>query len=103
MSHPYDAGIKPLQRAEHAIYEIERNWGFMTEEDFNPVPLALQLMDSRSTGRSYHEFMRYFDTLDDSLKDIVDEYYQGFNNSIMSFGEIKDKLTGRLVVLLRPA
>ncbi|RKP38745.1 hypothetical protein BJ085DRAFT_19107 [Dimargaris cristalligena] len=36
--------------------------------------------------------MRYFHHLDDSLEDIVDEYYQGFNNSILSFGEIKDKL-----------
>ncbi|KAJ1985898.1 exocyst subunit [Dimargaris cristalligena] len=92
MANPYDAGVKPLQRAENAIYEIERNWGFMTEEEFNPVPLALQLLDGSSASRNYNEFMRYFHHLDDSLEDIVDEYYQGFNNSILSFGEIKDKL-----------
>ncbi|KAJ1657971.1 exocyst subunit, partial [Dispira simplex] len=93
MAYQYDASSRPLQRSENAIYEIEQNWQFMTEEEFNPVPLALQLMDSSSVGRSYSEFMRYFHALDDSLKDIVEEYYQGFNNSILSFGEIKDKIT----------
>ncbi|KAJ1967385.1 exocyst subunit, partial [Dimargaris xerosporica] len=92
MAHPYGAGDRPLQRAECALYEIEVSWEFMTHEDFNPVALALQLMDGTLPGRSYSEFTQYFHKLDDSLTDIVDEYYQGFNNSILSFSEIKDKL-----------
>ncbi|ORY92249.1 hypothetical protein BCR43DRAFT_508347 [Syncephalastrum racemosum] len=56
--------------------EINHDWSFMLEEDFDPVTLALALMDDSSVGKGkdYRSFQRVLHDLDLALKSIVDEY-----------------------------
>ncbi|KAI8063832.1 Sec8 exocyst complex component-specific domain-containing protein [Gongronella butleri] len=70
--------------------DIHNGWDFMLKDDFDPVTLALALMDDSSVGKSrdYHEFQRILHDLDDVLHVIVQDYYKGFNNSIGTFGGV---------------
>ncbi|KAI8340907.1 Sec8 exocyst complex component-specific domain-containing protein [Chlamydoabsidia padenii] len=70
--------------------DIQNGWEFMLDEDFDPVTLALALMDDSSVGRGrdYSTFQRIYYDLDDALHVIVDDYYMGFNNSIGTFGGV---------------
>ncbi|KAI8093036.1 Sec8 exocyst complex component-specific domain-containing protein [Halteromyces radiatus] len=70
--------------------DIHNGWEFMLDEDFDPVTLALALMDDSSVGkgRDYDTFQRIYYDLDDALHIIVDDYYKGFNNSIGTFGGV---------------
>ncbi|CDS07546.1 hypothetical protein LRAMOSA01495 [Lichtheimia ramosa] len=72
------------------LSEIHDGWDFMLKEDFDPVTLALALMDDSSVGKKkdYQTFRRMLRDLDVALESIVDEYYKGFNNSIGTFGGV---------------
>jgi exocyst complex component 4 len=66
----------------------------MLENDCIPVQLALQLLDSSSVGRA-HEYLSFQKThqfLQDSLKNIVHDYHQGFNSSIGTFHNIQGSI-----------
>ncbi|KAG0169785.1 hypothetical protein DFQ29_009538 [Apophysomyces sp. BC1021] len=75
---------------EAVLREIHDGWEFILEDDFDPVTLALALMDDSSVGKGkdYHTFQRMLENLDTALKTIVDDYYQGFNSSIGTFGGV---------------
>ncbi|CAG8528495.1 3438_t:CDS:10 [Paraglomus brasilianum] len=67
---------------------ISNQWDFMLDADFNPVKLALALLDDSSLGKDYGAFQRTMDTLNKALGLIVNDYYQGFNSSIGTFGGV---------------
>ncbi|CAH1761821.1 7912_t:CDS:10 [Entrophospora sp. SA101] len=73
--------------------QINNSWEFMIDEDFNPVPLSLQLLDASSLGRDYDAFQRIKSNLDNALQAIVNEYYQGFNSSIGTFGGVINNIS----------
>ncbi|KAI9250189.1 Sec8 exocyst complex component-specific domain-containing protein [Phascolomyces articulosus] len=75
---------------EAVLQEIHNGWDFMLDENFDPVTLALALMDDSSVGKEkdYKTFRRMLRNLDASLESIVDDYYKGFNNSIGTFGGV---------------
>ncbi|KAI7857397.1 Sec8 exocyst complex component-specific domain-containing protein [Circinella umbellata] len=75
---------------EAVLQEIHNGWEFMLDENFDPVTLALALMDDSSVGKEkdYRTFRRMLNNLDASLESIVDDYYKGFNNSIGTFGGV---------------
>ncbi|KAJ2520062.1 exocyst subunit, partial [Coemansia sp. RSA 1939] len=50
------------------------------------------MMDSSSLGKSYDEFCFYYEQLNESLDGIVNEYYGGFNESILTFSGLHDKI-----------
>ncbi|KAJ2783327.1 exocyst subunit [Coemansia javaensis] len=81
-----------LLQAEDAMWQIPRSLDGIKREDFNPVALALQLMDTSSLGKSYDEFRQSFDQLNESLDGIVGEYYGGFNDSILTFSGLHDRI-----------
>ncbi|CAG8762508.1 15791_t:CDS:2, partial [Acaulospora morrowiae] len=74
--------------------QISHDWEEMTAEDFNPVPLALQLLDDSSLGKDYKVFQQTKKNLDRALQFIVDDYYQGFNSSIGAFGGVIQNIGG---------
>ncbi|KAJ2747979.1 exocyst subunit [Coemansia sp. BCRC 34301] len=76
----------------YALWQLPRALDGIKRSDFNPVSLALQMMDSSSLGKSYEEFCYYYNQLNDSLDGIVNEYYGGFNNSILTFSGLHDKI-----------
>ncbi|KAI9491703.1 Sec8 exocyst complex component-specific domain-containing protein [Zychaea mexicana] len=75
---------------EAVLQEIHNGWDFMLDDNFDPVTLALALMDDSSVGKEkdYKTFRRMLRNLDTALEAIVDDYYKGFNNSIGTFGGV---------------
>ncbi|GBB95205.1 hypothetical protein RclHR1_00250003 [Rhizophagus clarus] len=73
---------------ENVMQQIKEKWDFMMNEDFNPVPLALELLDGSSLGKDYGVFRQMNSNLNKALQYIVDDYYQGFNSSIGTFGGV---------------
>jgi len=73
---------------------IKKEWPAMCEQDCVPVQLALQLLDSSSVGRAhdYRNFQKTHKFLQDSLKNIVHDYHQGFNSSIGTFHKIQGSI-----------
>jgi exocyst complex component 4 len=73
---------------------IKKEWPAMCENDCVPVQLALQLLDTSSVGRAheYRNFQRTHAFLQDSLRDIVHDYHQGFNSSIGTFHKIQSSI-----------
>ncbi|KAF9434858.1 hypothetical protein BGZ76_007293 [Entomortierella beljakovae] len=72
---------------------LSDEWEFMTKPDFNPVPLALELMDGSSLGKDYEMFSMNLQNIGRALKDVVDGSYQGFNASIGTYGGVIDSIT----------
>ncbi|KAJ1736424.1 exocyst subunit [Coemansia sp. Benny D160-2] len=83
---------RALRKAEDALWQLPRSLEGIKLRDFNPVGLALQMMDSSSLGKSYDEFCFYYEQLNESLDGIVNEYYGGFNESILTFSGLHDKI-----------
>jgi len=73
---------------------IKQEWPAMCENDCVPVQLALQLLDNSSVGRAheYRNFQKTHKFLQDSLKNIVHDYHQGFNSSIGTFHKIQGSI-----------
>ena len=73
---------------------IKQEWSAMCENDCVPVQLALQLLDTSSVGRAheYRDFQKTHKYLQDSLKNIVHDYHQGFNSSIGTFHKIQGSI-----------
>ncbi|KAF9577867.1 hypothetical protein BGW38_006655, partial [Lunasporangiospora selenospora] len=65
----------------------------MTKPDFNPVPLALELMDASSLGRDYEMFTKILRDIERALKGVVEGSYQGFNASIGTYGGVIDSIS----------
>ncbi|CAO3563940.1 unnamed protein product [Mortierella alpina] len=72
---------------------LNDEWEFMTKDDFNPVPLALELMDGSSLGKDYDMFCMILRNIERALKDVVDGSYQGFNASIGTYGGVIDGIS----------
>ncbi|KAG0333567.1 hypothetical protein BG000_009064 [Podila horticola] len=83
VSNPGNIDIRDLLNDE---------WEFMTKPDFNPVSLALELMDGSSLGRDYEMFTLILRNIERALKDVVDGSYQGFNASIGTYGGVIDSI-----------
>ncbi|KAI8324702.1 hypothetical protein GQ54DRAFT_55838 [Martensiomyces pterosporus] len=83
-----------LRQAEDVIWQLPRSLDGIKRQDFNPVALALQMMDSSSLGKSYDEFQYHYAQLNESLDGIVNEYYGGFNDSILTFSGLHDRIQG---------
>ncbi|KAG8978596.1 hypothetical protein FRC05_009868 [Tulasnella sp. 425] len=58
--------------------EINDEWEFVTQPEFNPVALALSLLDKSSAGRNPDSFRRAKDMLANSLRGTIDQSYQEF-------------------------
>ncbi|KAF9902741.1 hypothetical protein EC991_004592 [Linnemannia zychae] len=71
---------------------LNEEWEFMTKPDFNPVPLALELMDGSSLGKDYDMFCMILRSIEGALKAVVDGSYQGFNASIGTYGGVIDSI-----------
>ncbi|KAF8981199.1 hypothetical protein BGZ52_003098 [Haplosporangium bisporale] len=83
VSNPSNIDIRDL---------LNEEWEFMTKPDFNPVSLALELMDGSSLGRDYEMFTLILRNIERALKDVVDGSYQGFNASIGTYGGVIDSI-----------
>ncbi|KAJ3108835.1 hypothetical protein HDU97_010107 [Phlyctochytrium planicorne] len=73
---------------------IRSDWDFMTEEDFNPIPYALSLLDTSSLGLNYTKYMKIYDKLEVAMDLIVNDYHQAFNTAIQTFSSVVENISG---------
>ncbi|KAH9944194.1 Sec8 exocyst complex component-specific domain-containing protein [Epithele typhae] len=62
--------------------EIRDEWAIVTGDDFNPVDLALQLLDESSLGKDMDSFRRTKAILSRAMKGSIDKHYQAFNAAL---------------------
>ncbi|KAL5639427.1 hypothetical protein ACGC1H_006810 [Rhizoctonia solani] len=62
--------------------QMQEEWAFVIDPDFNPVSLALALLDESSVGRDLDSFRRTKAMLERALKGTVDKHYQAFAASL---------------------
>ena len=79
---------------QSVLQVIKSDWPAMCESDCVPVQMALQLLDPSSVGRAheYRSFQKTNRYLQTSLKNMVEQYHQGFNSSIGTFHKIQGSL-----------
>ncbi len=52
--------------------EIRRNWGETLQERFNPIVMALEMLQETNASRSHEAFMRLYDGLEEAMSIIVE-------------------------------
>jgi hypothetical protein len=72
--------------------ELRRNWNVMQNSDYNPIPIALELLQKSNPTRDPNSFTQIHDKLDGAMKDIINNNYTEFNDSIASFSNIIETL-----------
>ncbi|KAK9728372.1 exocyst subunit [Basidiobolus ranarum] len=87
-----DSSEESLRRVEDVLSQVQLEWRFLTSEDFNPVILALSLLDKSSLGKDINAFKALLLRLETAMDAVVNEYYQGFNNSTTTYSTVKEKI-----------
>lgn len=83
----------PLPReVEMVLREIDQKWEFMTNPAFNPVTLALELLDDNARTRDLTMFNSFLERLESAMDLVVNENYEAFKNSIETFEVVTQKL-----------
>ncbi|KAF8737357.1 Sec8 exocyst complex component specific domain, partial [Rhizoctonia solani] len=72
---------------------MQDEWAFVVDPDFNPVSLALALLDDSSVGRDLDSFRRTKGMLERALKGTVDKHYQAFAASLPHHSKLINLLT----------
>ncbi|KAJ5145994.1 uncharacterized protein N7515_000558 [Penicillium bovifimosum] len=93
LTRTYDSG-EP-QPIETILQSIQQDWDFMTDSECVPVHVALSLMDTSTLGKADREpeFLRMYDSIQKTLKAIVNEHHQGFNSSIGTYHKIQSNIS----------
>ncbi|KAF8595459.1 hypothetical protein BDV93DRAFT_528628, partial [Ceratobasidium sp. AG-I] len=73
---------KTLGEIDAVLDQMQDEWAFVIDPDFNPVSLALSLLDDSSVGRDLDSFRRTKAMLERALKGTVDKHYQAFAASL---------------------
>ncbi|KAK2749844.1 hypothetical protein FQN57_005258 [Myotisia sp. PD_48] len=82
------------QEIDGVLQLIEDEWDFMVSDNCIPVQVGLQLMDTSTLGRADKEpdFLRMNNTIQQTLRSVVNEYHQGFGGSIETYHKIRSSI-----------
>ncbi|ODQ67090.1 hypothetical protein NADFUDRAFT_55787 [Nadsonia fulvescens var. elongata DSM 6958] len=79
-----------IKQLNDLLCTVKQEWGELATEDANTLEVALSLMDTSSVGKA--QFMDNFTDLkisiEKTLKQAVNNNYQGFNSSIGSYPQV---------------
>ncbi|KAJ3882708.1 exocyst complex component sec8 [Lentinula edodes] len=75
------------------LNQVKDGWEFVVDPDFNPVDLAVDLLDQRSTGKDMNSFQDTKYKLFSALKGTVDKYYQAFAASLPHHASLLNHLS----------
>ncbi|KAF8316216.1 Sec8 exocyst complex component-specific domain-containing protein [Cantharellus anzutake] len=64
------------------LNDVKDEWEDILSEDFNPVTLALSLLDTSSAGRDFQSFIDSKFSLERALKGSIDKHYKAFAQSL---------------------
>lgn len=72
------------------LSEVQIDWRQTTEDDANPLDIALPLLDNTSVGLAHRhgEFLELKDRISKGLKSVVNEHFEAFNESIGSYRSV---------------
>lgn len=62
----------PFREIFAVLRKVQEEWGFVVEDDFNSVALALSLLDDSSLGASKHDFEEVKNLIERALQGTVD-------------------------------
>ncbi|KAJ3969790.1 Sec8 exocyst complex component-specific domain-containing protein [Lentinula raphanica] len=75
------------------LNQVKDGWEFVVDPDFNPVDLAVDLLDQRSSGKNMESFQDTKYKLFSALKGTVDKYYQAFAASLPHHASLLNHLS----------
>jgi hypothetical protein len=83
--------------------EVRRNWNALQAADYNPIPVALELLQRSNPSHDPGQFTVLHDRLQAEMLHVVDTHYGAFNDSIGTFGAVVDRVnaTRKLLGALR--
>lgn len=69
---------------------VEDDWRETLDDNFHPITLALDMLDTSSLGRHRElgKFKKTNQLIEQALQSTVNEHYQGFNSSIGTYGQV---------------
>ncbi|KAG8937024.1 hypothetical protein FRC02_008131 [Tulasnella sp. 418] len=73
--------------------QIEEGWAFISQSEFNPVDLALSLLDDSSIGQSMQSFRRTKEMLEVALRGTIDKHFQSFAAALPHHASTESSLT----------
>lgn len=76
-----------ITELKHVYTSIKYDWPKCLEDNANPIEMAITLLDDTSVGLAHkkHEFHRIAEDTSQSLRYVVNENHEIFNNSIGSY------------------
>ncbi|EJD03693.1 uncharacterized protein FOMMEDRAFT_81678 [Fomitiporia mediterranea MF3/22] len=83
---------KAVGNIDSVLDRIEDDWAFVADPDFNPVDLALQLLDSSTSGKDVNSFRQTKVMLSKALKGSVDKHYQAFAAALPHHSQVLNHL-----------
>lgn len=86
-------GRQATGEVDAVLDQIQDEWGFVMDDDFNAVELALALLDDSSVGKDLDSFLRTKRILERSLKSTVDKHYQAFAASLPHHASLVTSMT----------
>ncbi|PWN44869.1 hypothetical protein IE81DRAFT_320842 [Ceraceosorus guamensis] len=84
---------RALRGINGVLRKVKAEWGFVAEDDFSPVALALSLLDDSSLGASRHDFEMIKDGIEQSLQGTVDDHHESFANAITLHNSVLQSLS----------
>ncbi|UZJ53559.1 hypothetical protein CBS101457_002879 [Exobasidium rhododendri] len=74
------------------LRKVQEEWGFVVEDDFNSVALALSLLDGSSIGASKMEFEEIKELIERALQGTVDDHHESFATAISLHNNVLSSL-----------
>ncbi|KAI3402905.2 SEC8 [Candida oxycetoniae] len=86
-----DASIADLKMVQS---EITYDWPLILQDNANPIEMAIALLDDTSVGLAHRlqEFLAIKNRTEGALRNVVDEHYELFSNSIGSYNMLLSAL-----------
>jgi hypothetical protein len=81
-----------LNNAQAALNEVKKDWTALSSEQFNPVPLALDLTDGSSLGKDQHQFSNLLKKIHKTVEEVVNANYRQFNSTTTIFTGVQNEL-----------
>lgn len=93
-------------KVNEVISKIQLEWPNLTENNFNPVPIALKYVDglereshlkdsaSGPISTEYSKFCKSFNDIDDVMNIIFNDYHESFNDAVHTFSSVVEYVNG---------
>lgn len=76
--------MSDLAAIEETMTEVKRNWNVMLQDQFNPIMVALEMLQNSNPSHDYESFLRLHGQLEEAMATIVEStfYYGDYSYSI---------------------